>query len=182
MGSLRWRLERLEAEAVPFYKTLLLPGGGTVRYTPKDALDAMIRDTPGGQRAAGAVPGGGHGGVDGGALPGARREQGRWVGCGGRLLKLEREMETELVVVEHEDGTTSRFREDEVIDAFMHQMDGGRRHHDGGTPGPPLPLHRGAQDRDELGGPHEYGRDVSGDPARRGRSNPWPQRTPGDPR
>ena len=46
----------------------------------------------------------------------------------GRILKLEREMQLELVVVEHEDGTTSRFQEDAVMDAFLHEMERGRRH------------------------------------------------------
>ncbi len=53
----------------------------------------------------------------------------------GRILKLEREMEFELVVVEHEDGTTSRFQEEAVMDAFLHEMERGRRHHFGEEPG-----------------------------------------------
>ena len=58
----------------------------------------------------------------------------------GRILKLEREMELELVVVEHEDGTTSRFREDAVTDAFLHEMERGRRHHFGEEPGDAHPF------------------------------------------
>ena len=57
----------------------------------------------------------------------------------GRLLKLEREMDAELVVVEHEDGTTSRFQEDAVMEAFQHEMERGRRHHFGESPGTPTP-------------------------------------------
>ena len=57
-----------------------------------------------------------------------------------RLLKLEREMGAELVVVRHEDGTTSRFREDAVTDAFLHEMERGRRHHFGEEPGDAHPF------------------------------------------
>jgi hypothetical protein len=32
----------------------------------------------------------------------------------GRLRKLEREMDTTLVMVEHQDGTTSRFRKEHI--------------------------------------------------------------------
>jgi hypothetical protein len=58
----------------------------------------------------------------------------------GRLLKLEREINAELVAVEHEDGTTSRFREDAVTDAFLHEMERGRRHHFGEKPGDAHPF------------------------------------------
>jgi len=48
----------------------------------------------------------------------------------GRLRKLEREMDTTLVV-EHEVGTTSRFRGEEIYpDAFLHEFDRGKRHHE----------------------------------------------------
>ncbi len=46
-------------------------------------------------------------------------------------MKLERELDAEMVVVEHEDGTTSNFQEDAVINAFLHEMERGRRHHCG---------------------------------------------------
>lgn len=42
MGRLRARLERLEREAGPLYKTLILPDGGTLRYTGDEALEAMV--------------------------------------------------------------------------------------------------------------------------------------------
>ncbi len=58
----------------------------------------------------------------------------------GRLLKLEREMKLELVAIEHEDGTSSRFQEDAVMDAFLHEMDRGRRHHFGEEPGDAHPF------------------------------------------
>ena len=58
----------------------------------------------------------------------------------GRLLKLEREMDAELVVVEHEDGTTSRFQEDAVMDAFLHEMERGRRHYFREEPGDAHPF------------------------------------------
>lgn len=41
-GSLRGRLERLEAEASGLYRTLVLPEGETVRYSGEEALDAML--------------------------------------------------------------------------------------------------------------------------------------------
>ncbi len=42
MGRLRSRLEKLEREAGPLYKTLTLPTGGTLRYTGDEALEAMV--------------------------------------------------------------------------------------------------------------------------------------------
>ncbi len=42
MGRLRGRLERLEREAGPLYKTLTLPTGETIRYTGDEALEAMV--------------------------------------------------------------------------------------------------------------------------------------------
>ncbi len=40
----------------------------------------------------------------------------------GRLRKIEREMETVLVAVEHEDGTVSRWRLDELFEeVFVHE-------------------------------------------------------------
>jgi len=47
----------------------------------------------------------------------------------GRPRNLEREATVSLVVVEHVDGKTSRFREDEVLPAcFLHAMERGARH------------------------------------------------------
>lgn len=45
------------------------------------------------------------------------------------MSRLEREMDTALVVaVEHEDGTTSRFREEEIFpECFTHEVAQGRR-------------------------------------------------------
>ncbi len=40
--GLRGRLERLEREAGPLYKTLTLPTGRTLRYTTDEALEAMV--------------------------------------------------------------------------------------------------------------------------------------------
>ena len=45
MSRLRGRLRRLEREAAPFYKTLTLPGGETLRYTGDEALEAMMAAT-----------------------------------------------------------------------------------------------------------------------------------------
>lgn len=58
----------------------------------------------------------------------------------GRIRNLERAADEELVVVEHEDGTTSKFREGEIMECFMHEMDRGRRHHNGEEPGPAHPF------------------------------------------
>ena len=61
-------------------------------------------------------------------------------GLSGRLRKLERELDAEMVVVEHENGTTSRFQEDVVTDAFLREMERGRRHHFGEEPGDAHPF------------------------------------------
>jgi hypothetical protein len=61
-------------------------------------------------------------------------------GLSGRLRKLERELDAETIAVEHEDGTTSRFQEDAVMDAFLHEMERGRRHHFGEEPGEAHPF------------------------------------------
>lgn len=58
-----------------------------------------------------------------------------------RLRNLEREMDAVLVVVEHEDGTTSRFREEDIYPgAFMHEHARGQRHFEGEEPGPAHPF------------------------------------------
>ena len=58
-----------------------------------------------------------------------------------RLRKLEREMETVLVAVEHEDGTVSRWPLDDLfMDVFVHETDRGGRHFDGEDPGPAHPF------------------------------------------
>jgi hypothetical protein len=58
------------------------------------------------------------------------------VGLKDRLRNLEREADTTLVVVEHEDGTNSKFREDEVFpDAFLHETARWRRNYHGEEPG-----------------------------------------------
>ena len=64
------------------------------------------------------------------------------MGLRGRVSRLEREMDTALVVVvEHEDGTTSRFREEEIFpECFTHEVARGRRHFDGEDPGPAHPF------------------------------------------
>ena len=41
----------------------------------------------------------------------------------------------ETLVAMEQDGTTSRFREDALTDAFVHEMDRMRRHHEGKDPG-----------------------------------------------
>ena len=55
----------------------------------------------------------------------------------GRIRKLEREMEAELVTVENEDGTRSKWPlgDDLFKEVFLHELDRGRRHFDGEDPG-----------------------------------------------
>jgi hypothetical protein len=61
-------------------------------------------------------------------------------GLRGRMRKLERELDAEMIAVEHEDGTTSGFQEDAVMDAFLLEMERGRRHHFGEKPGDAYPF------------------------------------------
>jgi len=62
-------------------------------------------------------------------------------GLWGRLKKLEKASEREMVVFRLRDGTTARFYEDEVWpECFLHEMDRGRRHADGEDPGPAHPF------------------------------------------
>ncbi len=56
------------------------------------------------------------------------------------MRNLEREMNAELIVVEHEGGATSRFTEDAFTEAFLHENERGGRHFDGEEPGPAHPL------------------------------------------
>jgi hypothetical protein len=60
----------------------------------------------------------------------------------GRIRKLEREMETEYVTVEHEDGTRSRWPlgDDGFAEVFIHETERGGRHFDGEDPGPAHPF------------------------------------------
>ncbi len=60
----------------------------------------------------------------------------------GRVRKLEREMETELVTVEHEDGAVSRWPlgDDLFKEVFLHEVERGGRHFDGEDPGPAHPF------------------------------------------
>ena len=63
------------------------------------------------------------------------------MGLKDRIRNLEREANISLVAVEHEDGTTSRFREGDIFpDCFLHEMDRGKRHHFGEDPAK-LPAH-----------------------------------------
>jgi hypothetical protein len=53
----------------------------------------------------------------------------------GRMRKLEREADTALVVVEHEDGTTSKFRGEDIFPgAFLHETGRWRRSYFGEGP------------------------------------------------
>jgi hypothetical protein len=71
--------------------------------------------------------------------PGAGRLMGRFR---GRLRRLEREMETELVPIEHEDGIVSRWPlgDDLFGEVFLHEHERGNRHFKGEDPGPAHPF------------------------------------------
>ena len=60
----------------------------------------------------------------------------------GRLRELEREMETEFVTLEHDDGTVSRWPlgYEGFGEVFVHEYERGRRHVDGEEPGPAHPF------------------------------------------
>jgi len=57
------------------------------------------------------------------------------------IKRLERTADEKLVMVEHEDGTTSRFRQEEVFpDCFLHETSRWRRNHFGEDPGEAHPF------------------------------------------
>jgi hypothetical protein len=63
------------------------------------------------------------------------------VGIRERLKNLERAAEEELVIVELEDGTSARFREEEIFpECFLHELDRMGRELDGEEPGPAHPF------------------------------------------
>jgi hypothetical protein len=63
------------------------------------------------------------------------------VGLRGRLNKLQRAAEREMITFELEGGTTARFYEDELWpECFLHEMERGGRHFGGEDPGPAHPF------------------------------------------
>jgi hypothetical protein len=62
------------------------------------------------------------------------------VGLRGWIKRLERDADEHLVTVEHEDGATSKFREGDITDAFLHEYHRGQRHYDGEEPGEAHPF------------------------------------------
>jgi hypothetical protein len=63
------------------------------------------------------------------------------VGIRERLKNLERAAEERLVIVELEDGTSARFREEEVFpECFLHELERMGRDYDGEEPGPAHPF------------------------------------------
>jgi hypothetical protein len=63
------------------------------------------------------------------------------VGLKDRLRRLEDAAEEELVIVELEDGTSARFRAEEIFpECFLHELDRIGRDNDGGDPGPAHPF------------------------------------------
>ena len=63
------------------------------------------------------------------------------MGLRGRIRKLQKAAEREMIAFELRDGTTARFYQDEVWPGcFMHEMRRGGRHYDGEDPGPAHPF------------------------------------------
>ena len=62
------------------------------------------------------------------------------MGPRGRLKKLAREAEREMITFELEDGTTARFYSHEFTACFIHESARGRRHYFGEEPGPAHPI------------------------------------------
>lgn len=58
----------------------------------------------------------------------------------GRIRNLERETAADVITVEHPDGTASRFRQEAVMECFLHETERGRRHFEGEEPGEAHPL------------------------------------------
>jgi hypothetical protein len=53
----------------------------------------------------------------------------------GRIRQLEHETVADVLVIEHPDGSTSRFHQDAVTECFLHETARSRRHHLGKEPG-----------------------------------------------
>jgi hypothetical protein len=62
------------------------------------------------------------------------------MGLRDKLRRLERDADKRAVIVEHEDGTTSKFTEEDVRDAFLHEYHRGGRRYDGEEPGEAHPF------------------------------------------
>lgn len=63
------------------------------------------------------------------------------MGLRDRLRRLQKATERDMLTFKLRGGATARFYEDEVFpEAFIHQMDRGRRHHEGEDPGPAHPF------------------------------------------
>jgi hypothetical protein len=63
------------------------------------------------------------------------------VGLRGRLKKLQRAAQRDMITFRLGDGTTARFYNDEVWpECFLHEFDRGSRHYNGEDPGPAHPF------------------------------------------
>ena len=62
------------------------------------------------------------------------------MGLRGRLRRISRMAEREMMVFELEYGTTARFYKDEYMECFLHERDRSRRHYFGEEPGPAHPM------------------------------------------
>jgi hypothetical protein len=72
------------------------------------------------------------------------------MGLRGRLLRLQRLADEELISFELKDGTTARFPESAFTECFMHEYERGKRHHDGEDPGPAHPMVDALRDARDL--------------------------------
>jgi hypothetical protein len=62
------------------------------------------------------------------------------MGLRGRLRKMQKATERNMVTIELRDGTTARFYDDEMMECFVHEMERGRRHYFGEDPGDAHPV------------------------------------------
>lgn len=62
------------------------------------------------------------------------------MGLRGRIKRLVRQTERDMITFRLEDGTTSRFYADEFMDCFTHEFERGSRHYFGEEPGPAHPM------------------------------------------
>ena len=62
------------------------------------------------------------------------------MGLKGRLRKLQRAAQRDMVTFELRDGTTARFYQDETVECFLHEWGRGQCHYVGEEPGPAHPV------------------------------------------
>ncbi len=73
------------------------------------------------------------------------------MGLRGRIKKLERAADADLITFELLDGTVARFAEEDYMACFLHEYDRGSRHIRGEDPGPAHPLVVALRNAKDLG-------------------------------